>query len=172
MLTASEAADDGLLIEALNSAPVIDGTVSDALAEERTGRAWLHSHGLSDSATEWRSFREARDLLWSVIRDGSSAETLQGVVAGSSSVPSATATGIHWELQPPRGRSAAVRLVLAWDRTATGLPGRLRPCANPDCRLFLLDRSKNNTGRWCSMAVCGNRMKARRHYSRSNTAQD
>ena len=46
-------------------------------------------------------------------------------------------------------------------------PGRLRPCANDECRLFLIDRSKAGTARWCSMAVCGNRMKARRHYERA-----
>ncbi|MEU1163642.1 CGNR zinc finger domain-containing protein [Streptomyces sp. NPDC005921] len=51
------------------------------------------------------------------------------------------------------------------------MPGRLRPCANPECRLFLLDRSKGNSARWCSMAVCGNRMKARRHYRRTRDAE-
>jgi predicted RNA-binding Zn ribbon-like protein len=35
--------------------------------------------------------------------------------------------------------------------------------------LFLIDHSKPNKARWCSMAVCGNRMKARRHYERSRT---
>ncbi|GAA2698041.1 CGNR zinc finger domain-containing protein [Actinoplanes palleronii] len=37
---------------------------------------------------------------------------------------------------------------------------------NPECRLFLIDHSKPNSARWCSMAVCGNRVKARRHYDR------
>jgi predicted RNA-binding Zn ribbon-like protein len=46
------------------------------------------------------------------------------------------------------------------------MPGRLRACANPDCRRFLIDRSNANKARWCSMAVCGNRMKARLHYQR------
>ena len=50
-------------------------------------------------------------------------------------------------------------------------PGRLRPCANDECRLFLIDHSKANAARWCSMAVCGNRMKARRHYQRIQNAQ-
>jgi predicted RNA-binding Zn ribbon-like protein len=45
----------------------------------------------------------------------------------------------------------------------------LRPCANIECQLFLIDRSKPNTARWCSMAVCGNRMKARRHYQRGRS---
>ena len=39
------------------------------------------------------------------------------------------------------------------------------------CALFLLDRSKPNTARWCSMAVCGNRMKARRHYERARAGR-
>jgi predicted RNA-binding Zn ribbon-like protein len=63
----------------------------------------------------------------------------------------------------------AVRAILTWDALARQSPGRLRPCANGECRLFLIDRSKANAARWCSMAVCGNRMKARRHYQRSRT---
>ena len=66
--------------------------------------------------------------------------------------------------------SGAVRAVLAWDALRVSSPGRLRPCANTECRLFLIDRSKPNTARWCSMAICGNRMKARRHYRRARTS--
>jgi predicted RNA-binding Zn ribbon-like protein len=51
------------------------------------------------------------------------------------------------------------------------MPGRLRPCANPECRLFLLDESRSGTARWCSMATCGNRLKARRHHARGKGAQ-
>jgi predicted RNA-binding Zn ribbon-like protein len=57
--------------------------------------------------------------------------------------------------------------VLAWGEVERDLPGRLRPCANDECRLFLIDRSRAGTARWCSMSGCGNRMKARRHYSRA-----
>jgi hypothetical protein len=35
------------------------------------------------------------------------------------------------------------------------------------CAVSGRDRSKANAARWCSMAVCGNRMKGRRHYQRS-----
>ena len=57
--------------------------------------------------------------------------------------------------------------VIAWDELHRTRPGRLRPCANEECRLFLLDRSKSGTGRWCSMAACANKLKARRHYRRA-----
>jgi predicted RNA-binding Zn ribbon-like protein len=61
----------------------------------------------------------------------------------------------------------SARALLAWGRVQESMPGRLRACANEECRLFLLDRSKPNTARWCSMKACGNRLKARRHYERA-----
>jgi predicted RNA-binding Zn ribbon-like protein len=75
--------------------------------------------------------------------------------------------GVSWELSA----SPAARAVLAWDALRINSPGRLRPCANDECRLFLIDRSKPNTARWCSMAICGNRMKARRHYLRAKSGE-
>lgn len=48
---------------------------------------------------------------------------------------------------------------------------RLRECASPDCTWFFMDESRNRTRRWCDMAACGNRMKARRHYRRLKAAQ-
>jgi predicted RNA-binding Zn ribbon-like protein len=44
---------------------------------------------------------------------------------------------------------------------------RLRECAGRDCSRFFIDTSRNGSRRWCSMAGCGNRAKARRHYSRT-----
>src|SRR5579862_4885968 len=38
---------------------------------------------------------------------------------------------------------------------------RLKVCADETCRWAFYDRSKNRSGNWCSMAVCGNRAKAR-----------
>jgi predicted RNA-binding Zn ribbon-like protein len=43
---------------------------------------------------------------------------------------------------------------------------RLRMCAAPDCRWVFYDTSRNAGGRWCSMAVCGNREKTRRYRER------
>lgn len=46
-------------------------------------------------------------------------------------------------------------------------PQRIRRCAHPDCVLFFYDTSKNGTRRWHSMATCGNRVKAARHYAKT-----
>ena len=49
--------------------------------------------------------------------------------------------------------------------TSTDLD-RVRECSGDTCSWLFLDRSRNRSRRWCDMADCGNRAKARRHYSR------
>ncbi|WP_405012414.1 CGNR zinc finger domain-containing protein [Kitasatospora sp. NBC_01539] len=47
-------------------------------------------------------------------------------------------------------------------------PDRIRSCAGPHHHpLWFLDTSRNGMRRWCSMAGCGNRAKAARHYRRA-----
>ena len=41
-----------------------------------------------------------------------------------------------------------------------GTWGRLKACAEDGCRWAFYDASRNQSGRWCSMAVCGNRPRA------------
>lgn len=43
-------------------------------------------------------------------------------------------------------------------------PERMKICGN--CGWLFLDKSKNRSRTWCDMAVCGNRVKASRHYHR------
>ena len=49
---------------------------------------------------------------------------------------------------------------------------RVGQCADDRCGWLFLDTSRNQSRRWCSMADCGNRAKARRHYQRSRAAQN
>ena len=46
-------------------------------------------------------------------------------------------------------------------------PDRIRRCANSACILHFYDASRGGRRQWCSMAACGNRAKARRHYERT-----
>lgn len=163
--------DEGFLLGILNSTPVVDGAPADDLAHEATGRAWLASAGGLGTEDELRHVRETRDLLQAVVRGERPASALAPVLAGVSRRPQVTDDGITWTLSVPPERELAVRAVLTWDTLARHNPGRLRPCANEECRLFLIDHSKAGTARWCSMAVCGNRMKARRHYQRARESQ-
>jgi predicted RNA-binding Zn ribbon-like protein len=44
-----------------------------------------------------------------------------------------------------------------------GREERFRICANETCRWIFFDESRPGNRRWCDMATCGNRAKARRH---------
>lgn len=47
-----------------------------------------------------------------------------------------------------------------------GHDDRIRVCANDTCRWIFYDESRAGRRRWCDMATCGNRAKARRHRER------
>ncbi len=70
------------------------------------------------------------------------------------------------------GAGSGVRAILASALAGAVAPAgreawaRLKMCGAPDCRWVFYDRSKPRTGRWCSMAVCGNRIKAREYRRR------
>jgi len=61
------------------------------------------------------------------------------------------------------GVSAALGRILAAVVRATdeGIWARLKVCTNDACQWAFYDRSRNRSGKWCTMEVCGNRMKAR-----------
>jgi predicted RNA-binding Zn ribbon-like protein len=46
----------------------------------------------------------------------------------------------------------------------------VRPCANPACTLWFLDRTKAHRRQWCSMEACGNRAKVAAHRERARRA--
>jgi predicted RNA-binding Zn ribbon-like protein len=162
--------DEEFLLALLNSTPVIDGVPADELADPGRAPAWLARAGGRGTDGERRHLRAVRADPQAVVRGERPAAVLAPALDGATRVPAVTGGGVTWDLRAPAGRELAVRAVLAWDALARLSPGRLRPCANAECALFLVDRSKANTARWCSMAVCGNRMKARRHYQRARSA--
>ena len=167
------ATDEGFLLALLNSTPVIDGVPADDLADPDRARAWLASAGGLGTEPELRHVLEVRQALQAVVRGQQPPDVLAPALLGVTSVPGIEDGCLTWNLGVAPDRKLAVRAILAWDALARQNPRRLRPCANDECRLFLIDRSKANAARWCSMAVCGNRMKARRHYLRAqNTRPD
>jgi hypothetical protein len=133
-----------VLVELLNTTPVVDGAATDLLADDGAARAWLRRHG-GDDDDDLHALRAVRRDLQRVVRGDAGADVLNRYVTSVRRAP----------------------VVKPWGDVQNERPGRLRPCANDECHLFLLDRSRGGTGRWCSMSGCGNRMKARRHYDRA-----
>lgn len=161
--------NEELLLALLNSAPVIDGGPVDHL-DGASGRELARSWGGVGSADESAQLRRARAALQSVIRRNEPADIgeLASIINGAVRTPRVTPDGVIWELRTPEADQLAVDAVLAWSSVIARFPGRLRACANVECNLFLVDHSRPGTAKWCSMATCGNRMKARAHAKRSH----
>jgi predicted RNA-binding Zn ribbon-like protein len=163
---------EAAFLAVLNSAPRVNGMIVDRLADPadrgRLAEAQSLAEGLGGdgSAAQRERLREARDQVHAVVRGQGSPGILRHYLERVVSRPALTGDAVRWELDGPADDLPAARLVLEWDRLAREMPGRLRACANPECTKFLIDHSKPNTARWCSMATCGNKLKARRHQAR------
>src|SRR6266699_3754411 len=98
----------------------------------------------------------------------------RSVETGSDEIPTPALLG-NWlrdrRLLPASRGTAdtvlAALLAAVAESVASGTWDRLKICRNPDCRWAYYDQSRNLSRAWCSMAVCGNRAKARAFRSRS-----
>jgi predicted RNA-binding Zn ribbon-like protein len=60
------------------------------------------------------------------------------------------------------GRLASIVVV----EMLQGRFGRLKACARDACRWAFYDHSRNRSGTWCAMAVCGSRVKVAKYHRR------
>jgi hypothetical protein len=68
-------------------------------------------------------------------------------------------------------RGAIGRLLgIAYVAAIDGSWKHLKECGSPTCRSVFYDRSRNGSGRWCSMDSCGNRSKVRAFRERERAA--
>jgi len=84
-----------------------------------------------------------------------------------------TGVGWAWQVAPAGPLAPALLAPVLWsagDLLAGAVHRHVRRCANERCLWLFLDQSKGGTRRWCDMASCGNRAKARRHYLRTKRA--
>ncbi len=74
----------------------------------------------------------------------------------------------------PTGRGVdaahAEILGIVFRSIADGSWPRLKACRSHTCQWAFYDHSRNRSATWCSMAVCGNRTKARKYRERQKTA--
>ncbi len=80
-------------------------------------------------------------------------------------------SGVGWdwpESSPPHlDRILWPAVVSAAELLTSADLSRVRECEGERCAWLFMDRSKNRSRRWCDMTVCGNRVKARRHYAKT-----
>lgn len=77
----------------------------------------------------------------------------------------AVEVGEEWRWETPAALLAPPAVAIA-DLLVNGRPDLIRRCQGAACTLWFYDRTKAHRRRWCSMALCGNRAKARAHRAR------
>jgi predicted RNA-binding Zn ribbon-like protein len=68
----------------------------------------------------------------------------------------------------PLDQALAIILATTARAMIDGTWARLKVCPGEHCGWAFYDHSRNQSGRWCSMSVCGGRAKARNHYWRQH----
>ena len=76
-LVAVGPSDEALLLELLNTTPVVDGVPRDDLAEPKAARAWMRERGIAPTEGELAALLEARSTLQNVVRGDARPATLQ-----------------------------------------------------------------------------------------------
>jgi predicted RNA-binding Zn ribbon-like protein len=104
-----------------------------------------------------------------------SVEAVNDVLRAGAGHDRLVADGRGWRLEfaPGRNDRAAALVPLARSAAALITEGRaaaVKKCGNPRCVLYFRDDSRGRRRRWCSMAVCGNRMKVAAHARRQRRA--
>ena len=159
----------------LNTRDVEDGT--DLLAEPAPARDWLIDAGLVGgdidvAEADLELAREVRECLRSLVEaDGNASEyaaedlealrTLTAEHRARLTVGDGGALGLECAADGDLGDGLFQLLLIIRAAQVDGSWSRLKMCANPDCHWVFYDRSRNQQGNWCDMAVCGNRLKNR-----------
>jgi predicted RNA-binding Zn ribbon-like protein len=149
---------------------VAAGTPAGPGREGDPGRAFARALALR---------RVIRDLLAAMTArkppPPASVEVVNEVLRTGAGHERLVADGRGWRLEfaPGRDDRAAALALVARSAAMLITEGRaaaVKRCGNPRCVLFFRDDSRGRRRRWCSMAVCGNRMKVAAHARRRRLA--
>jgi predicted RNA-binding Zn ribbon-like protein len=167
-----------LVQQFVNTNDVEDGI--EKLASPALLSGWLAEHGLEPGRARFGKADveraiELREALRALLL-ANNGETLDPEAVGTLNSAAARAgLQVHFgedggaAIRPRRdGLDGALGAILAivYRAMAEGTWPRLKACRSDTCQWAFYDKSKNRSGHWCTMAVCGNRAKARAYRRR------
>ncbi len=155
-------------------------TGKDEFETPAAAGAWLEEHDLPASveAGDLASLRDLREAIRTVLLAHSGDAVVEPAWRRLSEL--IAGAPVHIELQPGETARLAARCdgaafvlkarlaILIYDAIRDGKWSRLKACRKHSCLWAFYDHSKNGSGAWCSMAVCGNRAKAQRRRQRQS----
>ncbi|HEX4733344.1 MAG TPA: CGNR zinc finger domain-containing protein [Thermoleophilaceae bacterium] len=170
------------VMEVVNTVHFDLGVVEEHLGSPAALSAFLAEHGLGAvdaKPADLRRAIELREALRAVMLANNGAPLDPAAIdvlnraAARAKVVAAFDDHASWHVEPAAGgvdRAFGLMLAAVFQAMSDGSWERAKACGNPDCRWAFFDGSKNHSGRWCEMASCGNRMKARAFRERARAA--
>jgi predicted RNA-binding Zn ribbon-like protein len=159
------------------------GFLAEPDIEELARRAAAHPRQATAAVEQARALREAVAGLLRAVLDGRppSPENLRsfngylGRAFAQATLQASPDLDRPYRLELASGDNPLEDIALRLAKKAADLltgfnPARLKVCGNPECGWMFLDATRNASRRWCDMAGCGNRAKARRFYRRKKLA--
>ncbi len=161
-----------LALDLVNTEWMESGTRRDLFAEPGGVETWLRAAGHAGAATDAAALREARAAIRAAVARRDDAAPLNAVLAHGRLTerlgPDGPERALEVDAERWRVPWLAAQNLLELLRLG---PARIRHCAGRGCILHFYDSSRGGRRQWCSMAACGNRAKARRHYERMSDAR-
>jgi predicted RNA-binding Zn ribbon-like protein len=154
--------DRELVVAFLNTVDFDEHT--DVLDNDDAWLSWLAERGLPRPAGESASAVRRHRSKARVLRDD-----LRLVAMGADCEVRRFPLTLTVDGREPRlgGSDALEEVMGAFARLGIlGELERVKICPADDCLWAFYDESRNGSRQWCSMAVCGNRAKARAHRAR------
>jgi predicted RNA-binding Zn ribbon-like protein len=140
---------------------------AELLDSDQGLKRWLTKRGLPGGGIALEQALEVREGLRALLvakraePDADAIARLDAIAAGRHVSVRLSEDGPRYESQDP----LALILALAAKAMLDGTWARLKACK--ECCWAFYDHSKNGAGSWCSMKVCGGRVKQRAYYRRS-----
>jgi len=173
--------DIGLVQAFVNTVDLQDGP--EELSDPNTLKRWLVANGLLDAsqpvdAQDLRHAIALREAIRAVIGANSGSKVYPVDIATLNEAAAKSGLRMRFgadgrpRLEPEAGGAvAAMGRIVATMHAAMEDEDwtRLKLCSSQSCRWAFYDRSKNHSSRWCTMASCGNREKARRFRRQTKT---
>jgi predicted RNA-binding Zn ribbon-like protein len=126
----------------------------EELGDDRAASSWFRARDLPAKGLRAADARAVRDALRAAV-DGRTPP--QSALALVPLRAAAGDEGLTLVSEHPLGTFVAAAVRLAYE----GRWDRLKLCDMDTCRYAFYDASRNRSGKWCDMAVCGNRAKTR-----------
>ena len=165
----------------LNTFWDLDGDGSETWSAPGAYGTWLRARGFGGaaaSAGDLARALELREALRALCRakhdDGDAPAALATLdrIAHAVAPAAALAPSLRTGALDPAGdgpdAACALALGIVFAARADGTFARLKACPHAHCGWAFYDSSRNRSGQWCSMRICGNRTKGEAFRRRSS----